>query len=172
MNSLRYAVLFFIIPFLSLFLESTLFGRFTLRGVGPDLMLIFVVFYAIINGSRRGFSYGLFCGLLEDLYFGRFIGMNVLSKGLTAFVIGKFEDNVFKDNFLVGFAGVVMATFLNFLLMLVIGLISMPHLVMDGYMLVDLSGQLFYNGLLSIPFYIWYYRSARSGLLREPRYRG
>ena len=114
----------------------------------------------------------MFCGLLEDLYFGRFIGMNVLSKGLTAFVIGKFEDNVFKDNFLVGFAGVVMATFLNFLLMLVIGLISMPHLVMDGYMLVDLSGQLFYNGLLSIPFYIWYYRSARSGLLREPRYRG
>ncbi len=169
---MRYPVLFVVIPFLSIFLESTLFGRFTLRGVGPDLMLIFVVFYAIINGSRRGFGYGLFCGLLEDLYFGRFIGMNALSKALTAFVIGKFEDNVFKDNFMVGFIGVVVATILNFLLLLTIGLISMPHLVIDKYMLVDLSGELVYNGLLSIPFYIWYYRSSRSGVLREQRYRG
>ncbi len=172
MNCLRYPVLFLVIPFLSIFLESTLFGHFTLRGVGPDLMLIFVAFYAIINGSWKGFGYGLFCGLLEDLYFGRFIGMNALAKGLTAFIIGKFEDNVFKDNFLVGFAAAASATVINFLLLLVIGLISMPNLVIDEYMLVDLSGELVYNGFLSIPFYIWYYRSSRSGILREPRYRG
>lgn len=170
-ESLRYLVLF-LIPFLSIFLESTLFGHFTLRGVGPDLLLIFVVFYAIIYGSRKGFSYGFLCGLLEDLYVGRFIGMNALSKGLTAYVIGKLEVNVFKDNLLVGFGGVVLATVFNSILMLLIALLSMPHLVLDKSMLLDLSGQLVYNGLLSIPFYIWYYRSARSGWLKSSKYRG
>ncbi|MGE5544206.1 MAG: rod shape-determining protein MreD [Bacillota bacterium] len=168
---MRYLVLF-LIPFLSIFFESTLFGRFTLRGVGPDLMLIFVVFYAIIYGSRKGFSYGFLCGLFEDLYVGRFIGMNALSKGLTAYLIGKLEVNVFKDNLLVGFGGVVLATVFNSIVMLLIAILSMPHLVLDKSMLLDLSGQLVYNGLLSVPFYIWYYKSARSGWLKESKYRG
>ena len=47
----------------------------------------------------------------------------------------------------------------------------MPHLVMDGYMLVDLGGQLFYNGLLSIPFYICII-GPPSGLLKETEIRG
>ena len=136
------------------------------------MVLIFVVFFAIINGSRKGFSYGFLCGLFEDLYVGRFIGMNALSLGLTALVIGKLQVNVFKDNLLVGFGGVVLATVINSIMMLLFAMISMPHLIFDKYMLMDLSGQLVYNGLLSIPLYIWYYRSARSGWLRVSKHRG
>jgi len=167
---LRYFLLF-LIPFLSIFLESTLFARFTLRGVVPDLILIFVVFFAIINGSRTGFGYGFLCGLFEDLYLGRFIGMNALAKGLSAYLIGKLEVNVFKDNLMVGFGGVLLATVFNSILMLLLALITMPDLAIDKFILLDLSGQLVYNGLLSIPFYIWYYRAARNGLLKAPRYR-
>ncbi len=168
---MRYLVLL-LIPLLSIFLESTLFGHFTLRGVGPDLILIFVVFFALINGSRNGFGYGFLCGLLEDLYLGRFIGMNAISKALTAFVIGKLEVNVFKDNILVGFGGVVLATVFNSIVMLLLALISMPQMVIDKSILYDLSGQLVYNGLLSIPFYVWYYKAARSGFLKVSKYRG
>lgn len=160
-----------LLPYLSIFLETTLFSHFSIRGMVPDLVLIFVSFFAIVNGSRSGFAYGFLCGLFEDLYLGRFIGMNALAKAITAYLVGKLEMRVFKDNILVGFAGVIAATVINEAFLLILAALSWPKLVLGPSMVYNLMGQVAYNSLLSIPFYIFYYKSSSSGMLRIHKFR-
>ncbi|NLB18796.1 MAG: rod shape-determining protein MreD [Syntrophomonadaceae bacterium] len=162
---MRYLLLV-LIPFGSILLDSVFFSRFTLWGAIPDLILIFITFYALFHGSRPGFMYGFLCGLFEDLYLGRFIGANALSKALVAFIIGKLEVNVFKDNLMVGFIGVILATVINFIIMTVLFLVTTPDMVFNQAILINLGGQLIYNGLLSLPLYIWYYRVARKYIVK------
>jgi len=132
----------------------------------PDLLLIIITFYALLRGSRPGFVYGFLCGLLEDLYLGRFIGTNALSKGVVAFIIGKLEVNVFKDNIMVGFIGVISATVVNFIIMTLLFLVTVPDMVINHNVLINMGGQIIYNGLLSLPLYIWYYKVARKYIVK------
>ncbi|MGE5396737.1 MAG: rod shape-determining protein MreD [Chitinophagales bacterium] len=164
-------LLLILIPYLSIFLETTLFSRFTLRGIVPDLVLIFVTFYSIWNGPKAGFAYGFLTGLLEDLYMGRLIGMNALAKGFTAYLVGFLGESVFKENILVGFGGTVAATVLNAIFMFFLALVSTPDIVINKSVMINMIGEIVYNGLLSIPFYVWYYKTANSGFLGNPEYR-
>jgi len=154
-----------ILPFLAIFLQTTLFRSYTLFGSIPDVLLILVIFYALFNGARKGTTYGVLCGLLEDLYVGHFIGINAIGKGITAYVIGRLQGNVFKENPAVGIIGVVGGTSLNSVVLIIIYLISAKGF--DESILLGTLYQIIYNTMISIPMYIWYYRSSNHGLLRE-----
>jgi len=154
-----------ILPFLAIFLQTTLFRSYSLFGEIPDVVLILVIFYALFNGARKGTIYGVFFGLLEDLYVGRFIGVNAIGKGITAYVIGRLQGNVFKENPVVGLIGVVGGTLLNSSVLLIIYLIRTKGF--DESILLGTLFQIIYNTLISIPMYVWYYRSSNHGLLRE-----
>ena len=110
---MRYLMLFFL-PVMALFLQSTLFGVYSIKNTLPDLLLVFVIFYALLSDARNAAKYGFFCGLLEDLLLGRFIGMNALSKGLTAYIIGVLQGSVFNENLAVGMLSVLLGTLLNY----------------------------------------------------------
>ncbi len=161
-----------LIPILSILLESVFFSNIPLWGAIPDFILIFVTFYALTNGSRSGFGYGFMCGLLEDLYLGRFLGTNAVALALTALLIGKLEVNVFKDNVLVGAAGVLAATVLDALFMLGLAWVGNHDVMINRAMLWELGGKLILNGVLSVPLYMIYYRTAKEYFARTPDYRG
>jgi rod shape-determining protein MreD len=160
---MRYIILAFL-PFLAVFLQSTFFNQFSIKGSIPDLVLIFVVYHALFAGARKGTIYGMLCGLLEDLYVGRLIGVNVLTKGLIGYIMGKAQGNVFKENLLVGIMAVLVGTLINSLAVVVL-------LVINGRMLgieviYSILYQAFYNLLLAGPIYLWYYYSTYNGWLR------
>jgi rod shape-determining protein MreD len=154
-----------LLPIISLFLQTTIFGTYSIKGTVPDLILVFVVFYALFNGSSKGAMYGLMCGLLEDLYMGRFIGLNALSKALVALTVSKLQGKVFRENILVGVFAVMFATLLNSLIMGLIALASFQIFNLNMSILNSILYQTCYNTILAIPFYIWYYHSNRTGLL-------
>lgn len=153
-----------LLPVLSIFLQSTIFHYFSIKGSIPDLVLIFVVFHAVFRGERRGTLYGVFCGLLEDLYMGCFIGVNVLAKGLTGYIMGKAQGNVFKENLWVGIITVVAGTFINSLVVAV--LLMANGTVLDLEVVYSVLYQCLYNLLLAGPIYIWYYYYIYDGLMR------
>lgn len=163
---MRYLILF-LLAFLALLLQTTLFRAFTIGGIIPDLILILVVCHALFNGVYRGTIYGVLCGLLEDLYIGRFIGMNAISKGVTAYVAGRLQGNVFKENIMVGIIGVIGGTLLNFVLLFVLSVLNFAKFNLDHSILIELGYQLLYNTILTVPTYIWFYHSSHSGWLRE-----
>lgn len=153
--------------FLALLLQTTILGSFTIQGVIPDILLVLVIFYALFNGSNKGTFYGVICGLLEDLYIGRLIGINAISKGITAYIIGRMQGNVFKENLWVGIISVVGGTLLNSFIMFVLSIKSIGISNWDWTILLNILYQGTYNSLLAIPLYIWYYRSSNRGWLKK-----
>ena len=163
---MRYFMLAFL-PFLALFLQSTVFRAFSINSAIPDMVLVLVIFYALFNGDRKGTVYGVMCGLLEDLYIGRFIGINSISKGITAYIVGRLQGNVFKENLIVGIIGVIGGTVLNSGLLFILSLSSFEVFNLDHSIFIDMVYQGVYNTLIAIPMYVWYYHSSNRGLLRE-----
>jgi rod shape-determining protein MreD len=156
-----------LLPLLALFLQTNFFRAYPLQGTIPDLILILVVFQALFNGAYKGTIYGVLCGLLEDLYIGRFIGINAISKGITAYVAGRLQGNVFRENVLVGVIGVTGGTLLNASLLFILSLASHDVFNLDRSILISIVYQVIYNTVIAIPMYVWYYHSANQGVLRE-----
>ena len=99
--------------FFALILQSTVFNVLSVAGGKPDFLLLFVVFYAIFRGPLPGGVLGLALGLMEDLMVGRFIGLNAICKGLIGYAVGSAEKRLYKDNFFVPIAALVVASFVN-----------------------------------------------------------
>lgn len=160
-------ILLALLPLLAIFLQSTLFASYSIKGVVPDMVLVFVIFYALLNGAEKGARYGLICGLLEDLYTGRFIGMNALSKAATAYIIGKLQGRVFEENVAVGIIGVILGSLLNACLLFILAFAYFAVFNIDRSLFINIIYQSFYNVVITTPIYLWYYQSSKRGLLKE-----
>lgn len=163
---MRYIMLAFL-PFLALFMQSTIFRTFSLYGAIPDMILVLVVFYALFNGAHKAAVYGVLCGLMEDLYIGRFIGINAVSKGITAYITGRLQGSVFKENIIVGILGVIGGTVINSGILFILSVTSFGVFNLDHSIFMDMCYQGIYNTLIAIPMYVWYYHSFNRGFLRK-----
>lgn len=135
------------------------------------MLLILVIFFSLLGPRRQAPLYGFCCGLFEDLYMGRFIGLNAISKAITAFLLSHLQENVFKENILVGMAAVFIGTVLNSGLVLLLSLFKFKGIHWDDSVFMTIIFQTLYNALLSGPLYIWYYNSSHYGVLRDPEVR-
>ena len=154
-----------LLPILSIFLQSSVFSYFSIYGVFPDILLIFVVFYALLYKISAATTYGFLCGLLEDLFVGSMIGANALAKGVAAYVISRLQVQVFKENLLVGVLGVFIATFINSLIIILISLAAGKNILFNNALLWGVSFQTLYNIVLAAPAYLIYHNSSRNGWL-------
>lgn len=64
----------------------------TIKGIPPDLMLIFVVYVALKNGQIAGSVVGFIAGLLIDLTVDFTLGLSALSKTIAGFIAGYFYN--------------------------------------------------------------------------------
>ncbi|MDR1194266.1 MAG: rod shape-determining protein MreD [Peptococcaceae bacterium] len=64
----------------------------------PDFPLLLVVFNAMFRGPLPGAAGGFCIGLAEDLFFGRFIGLNALAKGAVGLLTGFLAKSIYKEN--------------------------------------------------------------------------
>lgn len=163
---LRYLMLAFL-PCLAIFLQATLFHSYAIKGAIPDLLLIFVIYYALLNEHKKASIYGFICGLAEDLYMGRIIGINALAKGLTAYIVGKLQANVFKDYILVGVISVFMGTLLNTAIIGVVIFIINGAINLDKILLYNVFFQLVYNVMIAAPIYGWYFHAHSKGIMKK-----
>ena len=63
-----------------------------IKGIRPDLLLIFVISMAIRRGSYAGLAAGFVAGLAQDIISVGFIGVLALSKSTVAFWAGRFVE--------------------------------------------------------------------------------
>ena len=164
---MRFILMTFFFIF-SLVFESTLFPHLTVAGVKPDFILVLVVFYAMLHGSREGAVIGLIGGLLQDLLIGQFIGLNALAMLLTGLFFGIMEYKVYKESIFIAAITLAVGTFLHETLVWFLGL------------LIGFSGNYFmafknvilpvvvYNSCLAPFLYGRFYRSSHNGLLKKP----
>ncbi len=136
-------ILLILMAYSALILQSTMLNSLQIGGVKPDLILVLVICTAVICGPERGLGVGLLLGLAEDLYFGKFIGMNSLCKGLTALIAGWFTAGTFSENLLVPVLSVFLGSIVNGALFFLVGL-SMG---------MEWSVNIFFTAVLPMAFY-------------------
>jgi len=86
----------------ALFLIQTTLSNFIwIFGLKPDLPLVFALCIAIVNGEKAGALTGLLNGILEDIFFGRFIGINTIAKSAAAYLVGYGSQNLYKGRTLI-----------------------------------------------------------------------
>lgn len=97
-------------------LQTTVFSHLNLLGVVPDLVLIIIICYGLLNGTNKGLFLGLIGGFLLDLTAGGILGINIITKALLGFCAGHLERMVFKDNLFVPIISVLVGTIISELL--------------------------------------------------------
>jgi rod shape-determining protein MreD len=115
-----YAVLLFL-AYAGIVIQTILGNVFSLAGMMPDLPLIITVFNAIFDGPKKGAYTGVGIGLMEDLYVGRFIGMNAAIKGIVGFISGRLTQGAFRENMWVPVLTVMINSALSIVLYFLFG---------------------------------------------------
>jgi len=83
-----------------------------IRGIRPDLLLIFVLIITFRHGKYAGLAAGFLVGIMQDSFSLDFLGVMALSKSTVAFWSGKWLENREKVLNLGGwFALIAIATF-------------------------------------------------------------
>lgn len=95
MKKIIFAVLGIIISFV---LQTTVFKWLSIGNIVPNILIILTVIYGITNGDRFGLITGFFCGLICDIFFGNFIGLNALLYMYIGYINGKFNQNFYPED--------------------------------------------------------------------------
>lgn len=99
MRNFIYAMILII----NLILQSTLFEYIAIIGIKPNTAIIIIVSIAFMRGETEGAAIGFFAGLLQDSFFGPFIGIHALLGMLTGYFCGKFFRGFYKESFIIPF---------------------------------------------------------------------
>ena len=80
-------------------LQTSVFGRLSVVGVIPNLLVILVSVMGFMQGDRHALIIGFFCGLLVDIFTFRIIGIHALIYAFMGYVTGKFHNTFYPEDF-------------------------------------------------------------------------
>lgn len=95
---MRRKIVSLIIIFVCFLFQSTFWNIITFTNIKPNLMLILVVSFALMHGSRTGIWFGFISGFLSDILYGDLFGVNALLFMLIGYLVGKMYQVFFDDD--------------------------------------------------------------------------
>ncbi|WP_069997960.1 rod shape-determining protein MreD [Cellulosilyticum sp. I15G10I2] len=84
-------------------LSTTLFQVLRIGDVAPNFMIMIIVSFALLRGSKEGCIIGIAAGLLNDISFGTFLGPGAVIYAIIGYICGKFNKNFYRENFIIPF---------------------------------------------------------------------
>jgi len=90
---------FFILLILAI--QTTILDYIAVRGVKPNVIIVFIIVCALLGGDAEGGTVGFFAGLALDLMSGGVIGFNAMLGYLLGVASGSVNKSMFRDNILV-----------------------------------------------------------------------
>lgn len=79
-------------------LQSTVFKAFSIGSISPNLMVILTSSFGFMRGKKEGMWVGFFCGLLEDIFYGRLLGMHALIYMYIGYANGYFNHIFYGED--------------------------------------------------------------------------
>lgn len=105
-----------LVVLLNFIFQTTFLGYVEVFNIKPNTALLIVISYAIIRGDIEGSILGFFAGLLQDMFFGKYIGFSALAYFLTGYFCGKpFKDFYLENRFLPIFLTAVFSLLNDFM---------------------------------------------------------
>jgi len=90
----------YLIMIINFIFQSTLIQGLSIKGVLPNTALILIVIISIFYGREKGLIASTTAGFLQDMYFSKAIGINLLIYSLISYGIGGFKTKLMRENIL------------------------------------------------------------------------
>lgn len=143
-----------LIGLLIILFESTCLHHIALLDIQPNLSLIFVVFWGILQGSEHGRRFGLWMGLLQDFLFCKIIGFYGLLYYLIGHCCGYFKQDFHKGHFILPLIIVAAVDFIYGILHYIMHHFLRGNLNFVFYLREKILPEMFFTALISVPFYL------------------
>lgn len=117
---MRKILILFLLSILFFMLDNVLVPFLAIKTIYPSLLLVFIICYSIVNGKWEGLWLGVFCGLLQDIYFANVFGLNALINMIICITAGLIGDNIFKEKILIPVVACFSLSFLKGALLLTV----------------------------------------------------
>lgn len=105
------AILILIISFFIIyFLQANFFTWFTIAGVMPNVLVIFILFVGLFAGKKLGLILGIILGFYIDAIIGRQIGISGIMLGLIGLAGEYLDKNFSKESKLTIIIMIAVAT--------------------------------------------------------------
>lgn len=86
----RKGITFLIILICFLF-QSTVFSKFSIFSIKPNLMIIVTASFGFMRGKKEGMMVGFICGLMTDIFWGNILGLYALIYATIGYINGFFK---------------------------------------------------------------------------------
>ena len=135
------------------FLQFNFFTWFNIRGIMPNLFIVFVLLVGIFIGQKVGVAVGLFVGIIVDIVIGKQIGFTGIALGVVGYVGELLDKNFDKNNLITLLAMVAIVTFGYEIIQMLYNIVRYGLNFNIFIYLVMIIVEVFFNVLLTIIFY-------------------
>lgn len=142
---------------ISFLLQSTVFQVLSLGSISPNLMIILVSSFGFMRGKKEGMWVGFFCGLLEDIFYGRLLGMHALIYMYIGYANGYFNHIFYGEDIKLPICLISASELAYGLGTYVIMFVMRSRFAFDYYLIKIILPELVYTIILTLIFYRFIY---------------
>lgn len=146
----------FVVALLSIvffILQTTYLQLIAVRGIVPNIIFVLLISYALIRGKIEGGLLGLWVGFLQDLFFGREIGLYMLIYGYSGYLAGYFQKHFYKDNYIIPLFIITGMNFLNNFLLYIFTYLIRGKTDLGFYFINIILPEMIYTSIISLFIY-------------------
>jgi rod shape-determining protein MreD len=93
----KFKSIFYLLAFIVVaILQTTLMQAMAIKGISPDLVLIFLVFLSMKEGAMIGVYAGFFTGICLDVYSPQYLGIGSFAKSIVGYLTGLLDERNIK----------------------------------------------------------------------------
>lgn len=134
-------------------LGATFYPHIAVFGVKPDVTLVIVVSLALLEGKNMGIAVGTAAGLLQDIVFGKPVGITALSYMISGYLVGVNSEKIFKENLIVPVVFTACTTIVKYVLTVFFHYILHMNPSLGFYIRSAIFPELIYNCVISVFVY-------------------
>ncbi len=145
----------FLTLWVGLILEATIFQIPPMNVIHPNLVLVVLILVALTRGPKTALVLGVIIGLVQDVDYGQFIGLNAFAFGVVGYFAGTAFTQFLHRNVAITFLITVIFTFLH--VWITYGMTRMFDVTAySGTVVLAKSlWQMIVNGIVVLMFYPW-----------------
>lgn len=142
-----------LILIINMLFQSTVFQYVEIMGIIPNTYLIIIISFAFMRGDIEGAVIGFAAGLLQDVFFGKYIGMNAMLGMLTGLVCGKPSEEFFRENFILPLLLTISGIFVYELLYYIFNILLLGYTDILYFIRNIILPEVVYTALISVFLY-------------------
>ncbi len=134
-------------------LQSTIFKTLSIGSISPNLMVIVTSSFGFMTGKKDGLWVGFFCGLLEDIFYGRLMGMHAMIYMYIGYANGYFNHIFYGEDIKLPIFLISVSELVYGLGTYVIMFMMRSRFAFSYYMIRIILPELLYTIVITLVFY-------------------